>query len=98
MNVQKEISWMLAFRFWFHFVWRYIAFGVPGAMLSGVVIGFLGAKAHLEIHIVTSLSIFFGIFFGVFIQLWVIRRILTKWNLIAGYRVLLAEDPSASKL
>ena len=92
MNILTDVSWGLALRVWWHFLWQYVVFGMLGGISLGMIIGFLGGLAGLEIHFVTSLSVFLGMFLILGIQIWVVRRILTKKNRIAKYRLVLIED------
>lgn len=92
MNIQKDISFGLAFRVWWHFFWRYVAFGLAGGILLGTLMGFLGALANINIHHVTSLSVLFGSVLVLWIQIWVVRGILTRNGRISKYRLVLIED------
>ena len=97
MNIQKEISWEMALRVWWHFIWRYAFFGVLAAMVSGMLIGFIGGMANLDLHTVTKISIVFGIVLTFFVNLWVVRNVLTKKNRISKYRLVLVEDLSTAE-
>ena len=95
MEIQTNISWGLALQVWWHFAWRYVVFGLSGGMLLGILIGVLGGLAGMDIHAVTSLSIALGMFLVLFVQIWVVRRILTKTNRISKYRLVLVNDQSS---
>ncbi|MBI3440347.1 MAG: hypothetical protein HY052_00820 [Proteobacteria bacterium] len=92
MNICKEIPWGLAFRVWWHVFWRYVVFGMLGGIILGILVGFVGALLKLDIHLVTSLSVFLGAFVIIAIQIWVVRRVLTKDSKVSKYRLALLEE------
>lgn len=79
----SEITWGIAFRVWWGWMWRSILLVLVLSLPLGFVIGFVGAMLGMQAYIV-PISMIFGFILGIGIQMYIVKRVLTKG--VAGVR------------
>ena len=88
-----EVTWLLATKVWWSFIWRASLFSIVTGLLLAVVLGVITVSLGYTADDVRLYNTLIGGLLGIGISIWVMKMILSKK--FKGYSLAILKEPDA---